>query len=64
MNKNKKWHFSLINDTDTMSGANFNIYAVDMDEIFFSLRELERMHRDLGDFIDEQKNEQNRKSQK
>lgn len=55
MNGNKKWHFSLINDTDTMSGAHFNTYAVDMDETFFSLRELERMYRDLGDFIDEQK---------
>lgn len=50
-----KWKFTKINDTDTMSGAKFDTYAVDIDDIFFSLRELERMHRDLGKFIDEQK---------
>lgn len=46
-----KYHFTRIPQEDIFTRCGITTYAVDLDDAFFTLAELQNLHRDLGLFI-------------
>lgn len=46
-----KYHFTRIPQEDIFTRCGITTYAVDLDDAFFTLAELQNLHRDLGMFI-------------